>query len=163
LATSAALALSLVLDTADGHLARLQGTASPFGRWLDAVLDELGDMALHAAIAWAAFARDSAPVWLVLGMLYAMGKYLFQVVNATWEANKDSTTDEAKSSTGRTSIALESSLPKLVRLAGHADIRWHLWIVLAFLGRLDLGLAAYALYFPIRALGAAVRKEPDHA
>ena len=53
-----ALALALVLDTADGHLARLQGTASEFGRWLDAMLDELGDMALHAAIAWAAFARD---------------------------------------------------------------------------------------------------------
>ena len=55
---SASLAAALVLDTSDGHLARLQGTASEFGRWLDANLDELGDMALHAAIAWAAFARD---------------------------------------------------------------------------------------------------------
>ena len=50
-----ALALALVLDTADGRLARLQGTSSAFGRWLDQVLDELADLALHAAIAWAAF------------------------------------------------------------------------------------------------------------
>ena len=74
-----ALALALVLDTADGHLARLQGTTSAFGRWLDQVLDELGDMALHAAIAWAAFARDGRPVWLVLGHGLRMGKYLFLV------------------------------------------------------------------------------------
>ncbi len=74
-----ALALALVLDTSDGHLARLQGTASEFGRWLDANLDELGDMALHASIAWSAFVRDGQPAWLVVGMLYAMGKYLFVV------------------------------------------------------------------------------------
>jgi hypothetical protein len=78
-ATAAALALGLGLDTADGHLARLQGTASEFGRWLDVTLDELGDMALHAAIAWCAFVRDGHPAWLLLGMLYAMGKYLFVV------------------------------------------------------------------------------------
>ena len=57
LTTAAAMALALMLDTADGHLARLQGTASAFGRWLDAWLDELCDMALHAAIAWSAFQR----------------------------------------------------------------------------------------------------------
>ena len=42
----------------------LQGTSSAFGRWLDQVLDELADMALHAAIAWAAFSRDGRPIWL---------------------------------------------------------------------------------------------------
>ena len=73
------LAVALVLDTADGRLARLQGTSSAFGRWLDQVLDELADMALHAAIAWAAFCRDGRPVWLLLGIIYASGKYLFLV------------------------------------------------------------------------------------
>ena len=68
-----------MLDTADGRLARLQGTSSALGQWLDQVLDELADMALHAAIAWAAFARDGQPIWLVLGIVYASGKYLFLV------------------------------------------------------------------------------------
>ena len=68
-----------MLDTADGRLARLQGTSSAFGRWLDQVLDELADMVLHAAIAWAAFCRDGQPGWLLLGILYASSKYLFQV------------------------------------------------------------------------------------
>jgi hypothetical protein len=48
-------------------------------------------------------------------------------------------------------------------LAGHADVRWHLWIVLAMLGRLDLALVAYALYFPIRAIAGAARKAGRHA
>jgi phosphatidylglycerophosphate synthase len=151
LATAIALALGLVLDTADGHLARLQGTASEFGRWLDAALDELGDMALHAAIAWAAFARDGRPAWLVVGMLYGMGKYLFVVTTtATASAGTTDGDDDAPQH--------EGLLTEAVRLAGHADVRWHLWIALAALGRLDLALAAYTAYYPVRALGSAWRR-----
>ncbi len=40
------LARRLVLDTADGRLARLQGTCSAFGKWLDQVVDEFVDLAL---------------------------------------------------------------------------------------------------------------------
>ena len=78
-AVATAMALALVLDTADGRLARLQGTSSAFGRWLDQFLDELADLALHAAIAWSAFARDGRPAWLLLGIAYASGKYLVLV------------------------------------------------------------------------------------
>jgi hypothetical protein len=49
-----------------------------------------------------------------------------------------------------------------VRLAGHADVRWHLWIVLAAAGRLDFALVAYAVYYPARALAGAVRKAVRH-
>ena len=148
-------ALALVLDTADGHLARLQGTASEFGRWLDAWLDELADMALHAATAWAAFVRDGHPGWLVLGMLYGMGKYQFLVGTADRYV---ATVGDKKSGDGARVTGLGSALVAGVRLAGHADIRWHLWIVLAAVGRLDLALAAYAFYFPARALAGAFRK-----
>ncbi len=159
-AASAALALALVLDTADGHLARLQGTASDFGRWLDANLDELGDMALHAAIAWAAFLRDGQPIWLGLGMLYAIGKYLFVVGAASGEV--------LDAVTSRPELPPAASPPprglrSLALLAGHADIRWHLWIVLAALGRLDAALVAYSLYFPARAAAGAARKVARHA
>ena len=70
---------ALVLDTADGRLARLQGTSSAFGRWLDHVLDELADITLHAAIAWSMFQAGGPAWWLAVGMLYAAGKYLFFV------------------------------------------------------------------------------------
>ena len=152
LAAAVALAVALVLDTADGHLARLQGTASEFGRWLDAWLDELGDMALHAGIAWAAFARDRHPGWLLLGMAYAMGKYQFVV--GTREAPASASSELAVARLPRR----ESLVRKCVHLAGHADVRWHLWIALAAFGRLDAALAAYAAYFPARALAGAIRK-----
>lgn len=156
---SAALAVALVLDTADGHLARLQGTASEFGRWLDSNLDELGDMALHAAIAWAAYSRDGQPAWLVVGMLYAMGKYLFVVGSASGEAlrgpDAPSSLPALPPRTGR--------VRSLALIAGHADVRWHLWIVLAAVGRLDAALVAYSLYFPSRAVAGASRKAAAHA
>ena len=155
LAAAGALALALVLDTADGHLARLQGTASAFGRWLDAWLDELCDMALHAAIAWSAFARTGAAAWLLAGMLYAMGKYVFVVGDDGGPGGEDDASSPRAS---------ERSLVRdAVQLAGHADVRWHLWIVLAAAGRLDVALAAYAVYFPARTLLGAARKAVRHA
>jgi hypothetical protein len=158
-AAATALALALVLDTADGHLARLQGTASEFGRWLDALLDEAGDMALHAAIAWSAFRRDHAPAWLALGMLYGMGKYVFMVGNANWREGPPGRGPEGSAP----AVVGPASGPRAwFRGLGHADVRWHLWIVLAALGRLDAALVAYAVYYPARALAGAFRKAARH-
>src|SRR5262249_4538006 len=128
LAAASALALALVLDTADGHLARLQGTATAFGRWLDGWLDEVGDMALHAAAAWSAYARAGAVAWLLLGMLYAMGKYLFILGTAGDEGPEQ---PAARPASAPLLTPPEPLLTRCVRLAGHADVRWHLWIVLA--------------------------------
>ncbi len=144
LTVAIAMAAALVLDTADGHLARLQGTASAFGRYLDAWLDELCDMVLHAAIAWGLFVQTASAWWLLLGMAYAMGKYVFYVGASVIPASKNGpTTNDTESQT--------SHARKWIRLAGHADVRWHLWIGLAAIGRLDLALLAYAVYFPARA------------
>lgn len=152
LGVAAALALALVLDTADGHLARLQGTATPFGRWLDGFLDELGDVSLHAAIAWSLSEAGSRPGWLALGMLYPAGKYLFAFGSMTWSE------DGPRGGTGAEETAGGRWGRSLVRMAGHADIRWHLWIVLAAAGRLDIELVAYSLYYPLRAAAGAWRK-----
>lgn len=155
-AAALAIAVSLVLDTADGHLARLQGTASDFGRWLDANLDELGDMALHAAIAWSAFARTGIVGWLALGMAYAVSKYLF-VFGMTSDGHE---TGPSAVTEPPTPVGL---IRRMAHLAGHADVRLHLWIVLAAVGRLDVALAAYAAYFAARAAGGAIRKAGRHA
>lgn len=166
---AAALAIALVLDTADGRLARLQGTSSPFGRWLDSVLDELADVALHAAIAWATFVGTGRPAWLALGILYASGKYLFVVQSAAGETLDCAQAQTADSTAGV--IAGDSRLDRggLLRLArmgiqalGHADLRWHLWIVLAAAGRLDAALVAYAIYFPIRTGMSCLKRGVEH-
>ncbi len=149
----------------------MQGTSSAFGRWLDQVLDELADLALHAAIAWAAFVRDGQPVWLILGMLYRLGKVS---VPGPVAARETSWRAVSKSRPGQLGLlrataryagsrALDRALAVVTRLLGHADLRWHLWIVLALAGRLDLALAVYAAYFPARALAGAVRKGVRYA
>ena len=154
-----ALALALVLDTSDGHLARLQGTTSEFGRWLDANLDELGDMALHAGIAWSCYVRDSSVLWLLAGMAYAMGKYLY-LVGATTGMSLE---PQSKQIEAKPVEPEPSRLRGIVILMGHADLRWHLWIVLAAVGRLDVALVVYALYFPFRAAAGGAKKAVSHA
>lgn len=162
-AIATAMALALVLDTTDGRLARLQGTRSAFGRWLDQFLDEVADLALHAAIAWSAFGRDGRPVWLLLGIVYASGKYLFLVQSTLGDELERRSSLGGSDATARRVGRRPRGIAAVVHLIGHADVRWHLWIVLAAIGRLDLALAAYAVYFPIRTLAGAVRKGVRYA
>ena len=151
-----AMALALILDTADGHLARLQGTASEFGRWLDANLDELGDLTLHAAIAWSAFARSGHPGWLVVGLVYASAKYLFvfgtiaaplsgprRRWRRAWRG-RESSADSRTSPATPTSAGISGSRsPPLASSSG----RWR----------------PMRFYFAARALGGAARKATAHA
>ena len=153
-ATALALALALVLDTTDGRLARLQGTTSAFGRWLDQILDELADLALHAAVAWAAYLATGRPLWLVLGILYASGKYLFLVQSLLGdELEREGSGDVSQPGTLVRSVLGDRSkstggLVACARLVGHADVRWHLWIVLAIAGRLDVALLVLRVLLP---------------
>jgi phosphatidylglycerophosphate synthase len=177
LAIAASLATALVLDTADGRLARLQGTSSAFGRWLDQVLDELADILLHAAVAWAAFCRDGWAFWLVLGIVYASSKYLFQVQSLLGEEleremqrQRETGTSDSRRGPIAPAVSPDAGprgragrVAAVVRLIGHADLRWHLWIVLALFGRLDLALVSYASYFALRAIAGGVRKAVRYA
>jgi phosphatidylglycerophosphate synthase len=163
------LALALVLDTTDGRLARLQGTTSAFGRWLDQILDELADLTLHAAIAWAAYIATGQAVWLVLGILYATGKYLFLVQSLLGDELEREGSGDRSQTSPIFQKALEDRtinagwLAACARMVGHADVRWHLWILLALAGRLDVALVVYACYFPARAMAGAVRKGVRYA
>jgi phosphatidylglycerophosphate synthase len=172
--TALALALALVLDTADGRLGRLQGTCSPFGRWLDHVLDELSDLALHVAIAWSMFRWSQHGGWLVLGLVYLSGKYMFLVqsfagIELEQEGLGDRTLPGVHSvGPGRRERPKEGTsfinpVRRIVAALGHADIRWHLWIVLGLVGHLELALLIYAVYFPVRALGGSLRKAVVYA
>jgi phosphatidylglycerophosphate synthase len=195
--TAGAMALALVLDTADGRLARSQGTSSAFGRWLDQVLDELADIALHASIAWATFQASARADWLLVGIIYASGKYLFVIQSLLGEEleKTQETTSALPGASNRTErpcvipggrgsrraslpqgspgnspsqdhatpLSILSLTSRLARGLGHADFRWHLWIVLALAGRLEFALLIYAAYFPARALAGVARKVVRYA
>ncbi|PHP52107.1 phosphatidylinositol phosphate synthase [Actinomyces ruminis] len=62
------LALVLIGDSFDGILARLTGTSSPFGAFLDSTMDRLADGAVFGSLAvWAALHLQAGPLrtWTV--------------------------------------------------------------------------------------------------
>jgi phosphatidylglycerophosphate synthase len=65
-------AIGYLLDSADGQVARLQGTGSPAGEWLDHVVDAARTPAVHLAVL-VAFYFSGAPRWaLVIVLLYCL-------------------------------------------------------------------------------------------
>ncbi|WP_262002149.1 CDP-alcohol phosphatidyltransferase family protein [Microbacterium sp. Mcb102] len=70
-ATALLLAIGYALDSADGQLARLQGTSSLQGEWLDHTLDAVRLPAVHLAIA-AAFLMSGMTTLAVAAALFSV-------------------------------------------------------------------------------------------
>lgn len=72
LAGAALYHLSFVLDCMDGKLARLTGTGSVFGAWLDYVFDRVRVLACAVALMGGQFARtgDVVHLWLALAVVF---------------------------------------------------------------------------------------------
>jgi phosphatidylglycerophosphate synthase len=169
----APLAAGLVLagwfcDRLDGQLARRQGTVTRWGGWLDGNVDELADLALQSATAWAA-ARGlaSSLPWLLL-VAFLAGKYLFVYgLNLEEHLGRSrlgrSRLPGGTSTPGGTSalggglpgssprpVGSAYSLRTLWHLPGNADIRLHLLILALLSGWLTVELAVVAVYYNLR-------------
>lgn len=59
------LAVGFVLDSADGQLARLTGTASPAGEWLDHLFDAIRAPAVHLTVLVVFLSSSEGAPWLV--------------------------------------------------------------------------------------------------
>ncbi|MBL9125948.1 MAG: CDP-alcohol phosphatidyltransferase family protein [Planctomycetaceae bacterium] len=133
-------------DRLDGELARRQGTASNWGAWLDANLDELGDIGIHAAVAAAASMAVGAGWPWGLFLAFVAGKHLFMYGLASEERLP-----------GRPAIAAASAsagppggLRALYHLPANADVRVHALMLALATNCLALELAAAALYYNLR-------------
>jgi phosphatidylglycerophosphate synthase len=155
-------------DRADGQLARRQRTASRFGAWLDANVDELTDLGLHVAVASAAAATTGSVWpwrWLVA---FLAGKYLLMYGLAvedkaeSGEKKAESRKPKAESggpkSTSRFQLsafrlsasAFSFQLSRIYHLPGNADVRVHLLAGALLTGWLTAELAAVASYYNLR-------------
>jgi len=158
--------LAWVCDRLDGKLARRQATASQTGAWLDANVDELCDLSIHAAMAWAASAATIVSLtgatavtaadlttlltpWLLL-TAFVIGKYLLFYGMAEGTLSGEPTTELRQA-------ARSSWLKTLYNLPGNADVRWHLVIVALAGGWFVPALAYVAVYFNIRWLARAAK------
>lgn len=129
-------------DRLDGQLARRQGTASAFGAWLDANLDELADLTLQTSFAYASAAQLGNVAWYLWGA-FVTGKYLFMYGLTVEEATGAATT--LHDAQQETSLAR-----RLYHLPANADVRVHLAAAAAFCGWLGFELAFVAAYYQFR-------------
>jgi len=142
LCSAALVLLWCFCDRADGLLARRQRTASPYGAWLDANVDELADLGLHVAVAAALAARAGAGwPWLLLATFLA-GKYL-----TMYGLHLDEAVSVTKTGTDPRRTAW---LRTLYHLPGNADVRAHLLVLALATGYLTAELAFVAAYYNLR-------------
>ncbi|GAB3701071.1 CDP-alcohol phosphatidyltransferase family protein [Corynebacterium nasicanis] len=84
LPVAALLAAGYLFDSADGQLARLSGTASRTGEWIDHVVDAFRSPALHVATAVALMLHRPEHWWLALvALAYSLvtsGQFLSQIL-----------------------------------------------------------------------------------
>jgi phosphatidylglycerophosphate synthase len=83
-AAACLLALGYIMDSADGQVARVTGTGSPAGEWLDHVIDAVRTPALHLVVR-IGFPRwlDAGPALLLLPLaftLLAVGHFMSQIL-----------------------------------------------------------------------------------
>ncbi|GEL94974.1 CDP-alcohol phosphatidyltransferase family protein [Cellulomonas composti] len=78
-AVTALLVLGYALDSADGQVARLTGTGSPAGEWLDHMVDATKVVTLPIALAVGLYRFDVVSIgWLALPLVHAVvGSVLF--------------------------------------------------------------------------------------
>ncbi len=134
-------------DRCDGRLARLQGTASRLGAWIDANVDELEDLGLHVAVAATASAQWNAPWPWGLLVAFLVGKYLLMYGLA---AENDLARAELRSTSVASAPAPQSWLSHLYHLPGNADVRVHGLAVCLACGWLVAELACVAAYYNLR-------------
>jgi phosphatidylglycerophosphate synthase len=139
-------------DRTDGQLARRQGTASPRGAWLDANLDELADVGIHLAIAWAAIPHLGQAAWL-LAAAFLAGKYLFVygLTAEAWANGMPPRRDQAdRAALPSAAGGLRGATRRLYHLPANADVRVHFLALALAAGCPTAALAASALYFNLR-------------
>lgn len=141
---SALVLLYWFFDRADGQLARWRNQATAWGAWLDANVDELVDLGLHAALACAASLQaDSQWPWLAYGG-FLFGKYLLMygmfVDIAPAAASRQ---DDAGSQP-------HGWCQMLYHLPGNADVRIHLLAGALLTGWLHAELWLIAAYYNLR-------------
>jgi phosphatidylglycerophosphate synthase len=82
------LQIGFSLDCSDGEIARIQNTMSPFGAWLDSVLDRFKELLMIAALTASWYLYHEQSIWVII--LGATSIALWQVIAYLREAKKSS-------------------------------------------------------------------------
>ncbi|WP_081681128.1 CDP-alcohol phosphatidyltransferase family protein [Cellulomonas sp. URHD0024] len=137
------LALGYALDAADGQLARLQGTGSRSGEWLDHVVDAIKTASLHLAVLIAAFRYFTIDdAWLLVPLGYS-------VVSGVFFFTMTLTDQLRRSARGKETqfMAADGSSSTLYSLAVAPTDYGILCLALGLVGWQDVFVPVYTLLF----------------
>lgn len=137
-AVAVLLALGYALDSADGQVARLTGTGSRAGEWLDHVVDATKIATLPLALLVGLYRADAAPVaWLLVPLVHAVAGsvYFFGMI----------LTEQMRAASGVRSVARTGGrAPWLRSVLGLPTDYGVLCLCFALLGGGGVFLAAYS-------------------
>lgn len=145
------LALGYVLDSADGQVARLTGSSSPAGEWLDHVVDCVRVPAIHLAVLVGIWQAGVLPVWTSwLPLAYTLtsaGHFMSQIL-AEQLLKGRADTSQAPAGTLRSWLLLPTDMGTLC------------WVFLLW-GNPELFIAAYGGLFLLQLtiIVASVRRK----
>jgi len=101
LLTGALLAAGFVFDSADGQVARLTGTSSAAGEWMDHVVDAIRTPAVHLTVAVAVLLHRPDLLWVgviaLLFVLVAVGQFMSQILAEQLVRTRGSTAEPSGS------------------------------------------------------------------
>ena len=143
--------LSSIVDGVDGSLARIKGTASRFGGFLDSILDRYADILIVLGLTlWSASHEVYPGIWLA-GFLAIAGTISVSYTRARIDTEHRHLLDK-----GLRSLASRDIRLFLIMLGGITGQAYFCLITLAALTNLIVG---YRLLYLYRYLGAAVRDD----
>jgi len=140
--------LHYALDSADGNVARIQGSGSKVGEWLDHSIDGIRYVILHVAILWALLLNNPdsyellALVGFTVNIIAMCGNYIFNALKATVIGRN----------TGEILNELNPRRALVLRLlATPADLGVYFFLMIALV-RIDVFVwlyLAYGIYFSL--------------
>jgi phosphatidylglycerophosphate synthase len=141
-----------LLDHTDGYIARKTHKSSKTGAYFDSVLGSVGLHFVFSSIALSNFMKTNDPFYLIIGMAYLFGSFMFVQSNDFDKyPDVDKKTKERKNSDkvlrGGETVSI---FKKVIAFFDDTDIRFHLLVLLCFFGCPVYMLVFYALYSNFR-------------
>ncbi len=133
-----------VLDTMDGHLARLTNRTSKYGKFMEYFIDMFIVNIWHVAIAVTLFLKSGQVIWLYIGLFYLFGKYLHAYLALVSDLSYPNHMDD-----NIKMKATKNPISKFMLFWLDFDVAYHLMSLFAIINRLDWFLVFYAFYYNI--------------
>jgi phosphatidylglycerophosphate synthase len=151
LTASALLFLSIIIDFADGSLARKKGLVSEFGDWFDAMIDEAREFLVILALAWglAGDQHETRIIWVLAFFILGADALTMRAVTKFYnKVDSNAHMEEMKN-------AVQKNLffGVIKELISVRLLRYVFFPIFALFGALFLYLAVFAFYGVVVCLG----------